>query len=58
MHVPEATWRFLHLVAAAYWLGGLLVLAVVAVLAVRSLDQPGSDGKHRLPKQNPIAEGG
>jgi putative copper export protein len=40
MHVPEATWRFLHLVAAAYWLGGLLLLAVVAVVAVRSLDQP------------------
>ena len=37
-------WRFLHLVAAAYWLGGLIVLAIVAVLAARSLERPAFRG--------------
>ena len=37
-------WRFLHLVAAAYWLGGLIVLAFVAVLAARSLERPAFRG--------------
>jgi putative copper export protein len=32
--------RFLHLLAAAYWLGGLITLAVVAVVALRSLERP------------------
>ena len=31
-------WRLIHLVAAAYWLGGLIVLAMVAVVARRNLD--------------------
>jgi putative copper export protein len=33
----DGTWRFLHLVAAAYWLGGLIVLAIVALVARRTL---------------------
>jgi len=33
----DTIWRFLHLAAAAYWLGGLIVLAIVAVAARRSL---------------------
>lgn len=35
----DETWRLIHLVAAAFWLGGMIVLAVVAVIAARSLDQ-------------------
>ena len=34
----DAVWRLIHLVAAAYWLGGLIMLAVFAVIARRSLD--------------------
>lgn len=34
----DVVWRLVHLVAAAYWLGGLIVLAVVAVTARRTLD--------------------
>ena len=30
-------WRFLHLIAAAYWLGGLIVLAIVALVARKTL---------------------
>ena len=30
--------RFLHLVAAAYWLGGLIALALVAAIASRRLE--------------------
>src|SRR6266571_4290067 len=37
-------WRFLHLVAAAYWLGGVIVLAIVAVIAARSLERPAFRG--------------
>lgn len=33
----ETLWRFLHLAAAAYWLGGLIVLAMVAVASRQSL---------------------
>lgn len=33
----DTIWRFLHLAAAAYWLGGLLMLAIVAVAARRAL---------------------
>jgi copper transport protein len=33
----DATWRFGHLVAAAYWLGGLIALAIVALVARRTL---------------------
>jgi putative copper export protein len=39
MPVAGVLWRFLHLVAAAYWLGGLIVLTIVAVAATRSLDR-------------------
>ncbi len=35
----DEVWRLLHLLAAAYWLGGLIVLAVLAVVAHRQLDQ-------------------
>lgn len=34
----EDVWRLIHLVAAAYWLGGLILLAVIAVVARRALD--------------------
>lgn len=34
----DYVWRLIHLVAAAYWLGGLITLAVVAVVARRSVD--------------------
>ena len=34
----DVAWRLIHIVAAAYWLGGLIVLAVVAVVARRNLD--------------------
>ncbi len=34
----DAVWRLVHLVAAAYWLGGLVMLGVVAVVARRNLD--------------------
>ncbi len=33
-----AVWRLIHLVAAAYWLGGLIMLAVIAVVARGSLE--------------------
>lgn len=36
----DETWRLIHLVAAAFWLGGMILLAVVAVIAARSLDRP------------------
>jgi putative copper export protein len=35
--VDEA-WRLLHLIAAAYWLGGLIALAMLAVVAHRLLE--------------------
>jgi uncharacterized protein len=38
--VGDVALRFVHLVAAAYWLGGLIVLTIVAVAAARSLDRP------------------
>ena len=34
----DTAWRLIHVVAAAYWLGGLILLAVVAVVARRHLD--------------------
>jgi len=34
----DEAWRLIHLVAAAYWLGGLIVLAMVAVVARRNLE--------------------
>ena len=36
----DETWRLIHLVAAAFWLSGLIFLAMVAVIAARTLDQP------------------
>ena len=33
-------WRLIHLVAAAFWLGGMILLAVIAVVAARTLDRP------------------
>ena len=33
----EAPIRFIHLVAAAYWLGGLVLLAAVVVVGLRTL---------------------
>jgi putative copper export protein len=36
----DETWRVIHLVAAAFWLGGLIFLAMFAVIAARTLDQP------------------
>lgn len=35
----DSLWRLAHLVAAAYWLGGLITLALVAVGAGRTLDR-------------------
>ena len=35
----DNAWRLLHLLAAAYWMGGLIVLAMLAVVAHRVLDQ-------------------
>lgn len=32
-------WRWLHLVAAGFWLGGLIMLAIVTMSAVRSIDR-------------------
>ncbi len=34
----DTVWRLVHLAAAAYWLGGLVTLAIVAVAARRRLD--------------------
>ena len=31
-------WRWLHLVAASFWLGGLIMLAIVTVIALRAID--------------------
>jgi putative copper export protein len=36
----DEAWRLIHLVAAAFWLGGMIVLAIVAVIAARTLDRP------------------
>lgn len=36
----DEAWRLIHLVAAAFWLGGMIVLAFVAVIAARTLDRP------------------
>lgn len=35
----DVLWRFLHLVAAGFWLGGLIMLAVVTISAVRVMDR-------------------
>ena len=31
--------RFIHLLAAAYWFGGLVMLAMVVVIGMRVLDR-------------------
>ena len=36
----DEAWRLIHLVAAAFWLGGMISLAIVAVIAARTLDRP------------------
>jgi putative copper export protein len=36
----DEAWRLLHLLAAAYWLGGLVALAMLAAVAHRVLDLP------------------
>lgn len=36
----DEAWRLIHLVAAAFWLGGMIFLAVIAVIAARTLDRP------------------
>lgn len=33
-------WRWLHLLAAAFWLGGLVMLAIVTMSALQLLDRP------------------
>ena len=35
----ETPIRFVHLLAAAYWLGGLIMLAMVVVVGIRVLDR-------------------
>jgi putative copper export protein len=35
----DVLWRFLHLVAAGFWLGGLIMLAIVTLSAMRVMDQ-------------------
>ena len=36
----ELVWRWLHLVAAGFWLGGLIMLAVVTISALPVVDRP------------------
>jgi putative copper export protein len=36
----DESWRLIHLVAAAFWLGGMMLLAVIAIIAARTLDKP------------------
>ena len=36
----DLLWRWLHLLAAAFWLGGLVMLAIVTISALRTLDRP------------------
>lgn len=36
--MTDEAWRLIHLVGAAFWLGGLILLAVVAAVAARTLD--------------------
>ena len=36
----EIVWRWLHLVAAGFWLGGLIMLAIVTMSAIRVVDRP------------------
>jgi copper transport protein len=32
-------WRWVHLIAAGFWLGGLIMLAIVSLSALRSVDR-------------------
>ena len=36
----DVVWRWLHLLAAGFWLGGLVMLAIVTVSSLRVLDRP------------------
>lgn len=36
----DLLWRWLHLVAAGFWLGGLILLAIVTMSALRVVDRP------------------
>lgn len=36
----DVVWRWLHLVAAGFWLGGLAMLAIVTMSALRVVDRP------------------
>lgn len=36
----DLLWRWLHLLAAAFWLGGLVMLAIVTMSALQALDRP------------------
>ena len=36
----DEAWRLIHLVAAAFWLGGMISLAIIAVIAARTLERP------------------
>jgi putative copper export protein len=35
----DTIWPWLHLIAAAYWLGGLIMLAIVTMSAIRTLER-------------------
>lgn len=35
----DTVWRWLHLIAASFWLGGLIMLAIVTISAARAVDR-------------------
>ena len=35
----DDAWRLIHLIGAVFWLGGMILLALVAVIAARTLDR-------------------
>lgn len=36
----DEIWRLIHLVAAAFWLGSMILLAIITVVAAPNLDKP------------------